>query len=189
MKTAVALLAVATALALAVPASAELAYWNGHCYEARYRPDGITWGDAQAECEADGGHLAVINSEAENDFCFDLAFDVPDMWFLDGFNNGIGPWLGGAQAEGAEEPGGGWGWVNGDPWTWTHWAYGEPNNGSGSLGGEDRLHFMCYQCLRAETWNDLLSDDLPLGYIFEFDGDCAVPAMRSTWGTIKTLYR
>ena len=33
----------------------------------------LTWADARDRCEQLGGHLAVIESEAENQFVFELA--------------------------------------------------------------------------------------------------------------------
>jgi len=46
----------------------------------------------------------------------------------DGHGNTGGPYLGGYQPFGAEA-GSAWKWVTDEPWNWTGWAAGEPNNG------------------------------------------------------------
>ena len=48
-------------------------------------------------------------------------------------------WLGGFQdltSPNYSEPSGGWTWVTGEPWSYTNWFPGEPNN---TGGGEDYL--------------------------------------------------
>lgn len=107
---------------------------NRNYYQAVAAPDGITWSDARAateglsygRCQA---HLATITSQNEND------------WILNTFPEAAehGYWLGGTQAEGSVEPGGGWMWVTGEPFLYTNWAGGEPNN---LLGNEASLHFL-----------------------------------------------
>ena len=45
--------------------------FGGSCYIAE--ADRLTWADARARCEQLGGHLAVIESQAEDEFVFQLA--------------------------------------------------------------------------------------------------------------------
>src|SRR5437016_412417 len=94
---------------------------NGHRYEAVYAP-GLTWQEAQAACQARGGYLATITSAAENTFVKGLFENNTSFWYVDGFNNALGPWVGGVQAPGSSEPGGGWGWVTGEPFVYTDWS-------------------------------------------------------------------
>ena len=44
--------------------------WNGHYYALL--AEKLSWEDAKAACEKLGGHLVIIESEAENDFLWDL---------------------------------------------------------------------------------------------------------------------
>ena len=78
----------------------------------------------------------------------------------------FGPWLGGYEASS------GWSWVTGEPWTWSNWMPGEPNNVCPF--GEDRLHFIEY----IDQWNDLYHTGYcgPEGpvwsFIVEWSADC-----------------
>ena len=45
--------------------------FEGSCYIVE--ADRLTWSDARARCVALGGHLAIIESPAENQFVFELA--------------------------------------------------------------------------------------------------------------------
>ena len=45
-------------------------------------------------------------------------------------------WLGGFQEPGSSEPGGGWKWVTGEPWSYTAWYGNEPNE---ATPGEDYI--------------------------------------------------
>ena len=70
-----------------------------------------------------------------------------------------------------------WEWITGEPFTYAHWAYGEPNNANGVediimiLADRNRDKFWF------ATWNDIGSDasDHPyfgkanLGFICEWD--------------------
>ncbi len=119
-------------LTVAAFAQAELVRFEetGHFYEAVAEPDGITWEEAQAACETRGGYLATITSATENDFAFNLIDDLA-FWFIDGYNNAIGPWIGGFQPDGSPEPSGNWQWLTGESWVFANWGTGEPNNFGG----------------------------------------------------------
>ena len=45
--------------------------FEGSCYTMETQ--GLTWADARARCVDGGGHLAIIESPAENQFVFELA--------------------------------------------------------------------------------------------------------------------
>jgi hypothetical protein len=125
-----------------------------------------------------GGHLASITSAAENAFVYSLVSPDPTLWVLEGATgNGIGPWLGAFQPPGSPEPGGGYQWVDGEPFVYTNWAPWEPSNGVGSpgnagLGIEDRIHFFGSGGLIGSGWNDYPAAPappqiLPVSYIVE----------------------
>ena len=136
---------------------------NGHCYKAVAVTNGITWTQAEKLARAEGGYLACITSEQENGFVFKL-IDSPKL-----FNAwGSGPALGGWQLDGSTEAGGGWCWVSGEPWNYSNWISGQPDN---TGGGQDRLSF-CRGSPNAPgaTWDDIHRNDKSLpGYVIERD--------------------
>jgi hypothetical protein len=142
---------------------------NGHWYRWERRPNGITWSAAKLASEQIGGHLATIHTGAENGFVFNLTLPTAE------WQNRFGPWLGGYQPAGSSEPGGGWRWVTDEPWSWTGWLSGEPNN-SACSGPEDSLHFIEY----GSVWNDLPGDigfpntcNSPnWSFVIEWSADC-----------------
>ena len=77
------------------------------------------WDEAIAEAEANGGFLAVINSEEENDFLADHILATAWIGYTDEANEGT------------------FVWVNGDPTTYTKWSSGEPNNQGVNGGSAD----------------------------------------------------
>ena len=142
---------------------------NGHCYQAVLAP-GLSWDDAQAACVARGGHLVTITSEEENAFVFSLVSSDTAFWYVDAFNNGLGPWLGGYQPDGSAEPSGGWRWVTDEPFDYTNWEAGQPDEGGG--GSQNRLRFIKLDGVMGDKWDDGESDNPPAhrnGYIFEHD--------------------
>ncbi len=138
---------------------------NGHWYGLEsVGPSGISYTDAQAAALRCGGYLATITSAEENAFVYSLTRYSPDAWYDSG-GSGLGPWLGGFQPEGSVEPGGGWTWVTGEPWSYANWTPGEPNN----LGLENHLHFYASGARMGPRWNDLPENNPVRGYVIEFD--------------------
>ena len=137
---------------------------NGHYYEAFVVPGGVSWSDAKVLAEQAGGYLATIHSEAENSFVFDL-INNSVYWGEPEWNGGgSGPWLGGYQLEGADEPDGGWVWVTGESWTYDNWASGWggvdlPDNAFDA----DKLHFIhvwsSHPSIPTPYWDDLQDVD------------------------------
>lgn len=169
------------ALALAAPSTAQLVQWpaasggNGHYYEVVLVPAGVSWTQAQVAAQTRGGYLATTTSAAENTFVFQLV-DHPQYWNQEptGGSN-LGPWLGGYQTfDSGSTPNANWVWVTGEPWSYTNWFVGEPNNFLGS--GEDYLSFKCHgttNC-RSGGWNDLPDAISTFGtavkaYVVEYD--------------------
>lgn len=135
---------------------------NDHFYNAIVVPGGLPWEDARLNAESVGGYLATLTSEAENAFVFSLV-DAPEFWFPSGGHN-HGPWLGGLQPPGSPEPAGGWEWVTGEPWSYTHWHPTQPDNN----GNQDRVIFYSSDLSRASTWDDIGGAQIPIrGYVVE----------------------
>lgn len=143
---------------------------NGHSYElvadaglkwevARDNAESLEWQGAQ-------GHLVTITSAAEDDFIHNNVLPITSQTTA---------WLGGFQDPGISEPpnDAGWMWVIGEPWGYTNWDSGEPNQS----GEEDYLEMFGL----TGTWNDIdnTPDGQNVGYIVEYD--TAIPTV-SEWG-------
>lgn len=91
--------------------------FNGHYYE-RYDYH-MTWTQAQAFCEARGGHLVAITDQAEQDAVFDLVSAGPNNTYYIG------------ATDAAQE--GSWKWVSGETVSFNKWdpQAPEPNGGTG----------------------------------------------------------
>jgi hypothetical protein len=127
----------------------------------------MTWAGASDLAQRSLGYLATVGSEAENQLVFGL-IDDPIYW-MDAGNAQAGPWIGGLQTPGGEEPAGGWQWVTGEPFTFTAWRDGEPNDVG---GGEDRVNFMGGPMAgRGPFWNDA-------------GGGAAMPALVVEWDVL-----
>lgn len=166
------------------PATAEdWAQWggNGHYYKPVTAPGGISWDDAQADAVSQGGYLATIASEAENEFVFSLIED-PEYWNFDSYV--CGPWIGGFQPPGTPEPAEGWEWVSGEPFTYTNWYPDQPDDG----GGEDYLHF--WGNPPSSAWNDLNQSAIPVvGYVIESVPEPATLMLLAVGGLLVTERR
>lgn len=81
---------------------------------------------------------------------------------LDMNRNGKNLWIGASRDEN-----GTWTWVTGEPWEYTNWNDGEPNNSSNVVANETCAAVWPY------GWNDLANDNLyeQSGYICEWDGN------------------
>lgn len=103
-----------------------------HYYEAVYVSSGnLNWFQAAKLAEDAGGYLASINSKKENEFIFNMVSDKKFFWSFPKYDGkqkhnhyeiSIGPFLGGYQVEGSEEPVKGWKWLSGEPFEYTNWA-------------------------------------------------------------------
>jgi len=93
---------------------------TGHAYTLI--PESLSWMEAKTQAEStllDGqaGYLATFTSKDEQN------------WTLQnlGIAQGDYFWIGAYQESDGEEPGGGWRWVTDEPWDFTFWFSGEPN--------------------------------------------------------------
>ena len=111
--------------------------FNGHTYGVY--DVGLTWTEAKTYCESLGGHLATITSQEEQDFIFSLLTNVSRPYYF----------LGGCKEDNSMK------WITGEPFTYTNWAPGEPNN----IRGQE-FYLMIYTGNDAENnytpgmWND-----------------------------------
>lgn len=100
---------------------------------------GFRWDDVESLCESGGGHLLTVTSEEEWEFVKGLLQNGTKKCYWLGAND--------VATEGTFL------WVTGEPFEFTDWAAGEPNND----GAEDYLEI--------ETWNEYRWND------GEVDGD------------------
>ncbi len=107
---------------------------DGHRYQV-FDLGETSWQAAKAYCEAQGGHLATITSQSENDYI---------LGFLKIINCGSAYF--GLSDSGTE---GDWRWVTGERYLYSNWASGEPDNGN---GGEN--YGMFYSGYENGKWND-----------------------------------
>jgi len=86
--------------------------FNGHTYQVF--DTSLTWHEAKAYCESLGGHLVTINSVDEQNFIETLLSDAQRNHY----------WIG-ATDEASE---GNWRWITGEPWGYSNWDVGQPDN-------------------------------------------------------------
>lgn len=142
----------------------EIFTYNGHSY-AFYDAkdyDLATYSSVSNFCKEQGGHLAVINDQSENDFLFGLVTSHYD-----------GPVFFGYSDENKE---GKWEW-DGDESSYENWTQGGdwdlPDNGAGYGGDEDYAEFN-YDTIhdwspRDGTWNDAPFMDNTSVFICEWE--------------------
>jgi hypothetical protein len=128
-------------------------FWpeNEHYYRIVWTP-GIRWSSAQAAAMAAGGYLATCTSGNENEFVFSLLADP--SWWIKSDSAYFGPWLGGWQGDETQGPDKDWVWSTGEPWSFTAWAAGQPDDARGR--SENALHYFYTEPEGpSPTWNDL----------------------------------
>ncbi|MBR5619800.1 MAG: leucine-rich repeat protein, partial [Clostridia bacterium] len=114
----------------------------------------INWHWAKALCEKMGGHLATVTSSDENSIVGSLVNGA--------VTNGstLAQFAIGGTDELTE---GSWRWVTGEPWSYTNWASGQPDNYNGNQ------NYASYWQSGA-TWDDYQGRTTSgVGFICEFD--------------------
>ncbi len=131
---------------------------NGHYYGLVIFPDTNSFADTKAAAEVMsyaglGGHLATITSQEEQDFVYALF-------------GATGARIGAIQPGDAgtpdPDPAAGWEWVTGEPWGYTAWIGGEPNDCGCQGYDEDTIQ------LKAGGWNDVDGGGAG-GFVVEYD--------------------
>ena len=110
-------------------------------------PNNISWTAAQTAAGqltylGRPGRLVTITSQPENDF------------LRDSFST-TGAWIGGFQPLGSPEPAGGFQWITNEPFIFTSWGSGEPNNNSGDPNNPNERFIAIDD---NGNWNDVNSD-------------------------------
>lgn len=101
------------------PAEAQVFQFGGSFYQLTSAP--LSWAAAQAEAVSKGGHLTDVLNAAEQNFL--------QTTFLSGANETRVLWIGATdiQQEGV------WRWTTGQPFQYSNWSVGEPNNCAGGV--------------------------------------------------------
>jgi len=146
-----------------------------HYYDAISAPNGINWNAAFDSAEGYGGYLATMTSQAENNFVFSL-IDPSRCWYQrPGTGKLAGPWIGGSQLFGAEEPDSGWHWGTSESMNYVSWSPGQPDNN----GNENALHFGESTMVRVPTWDDASAlDDSIRGFVRELSADSTTVGLQ-----------
>lgn len=134
---------------------------TGHYYAFVEQPS--TWLDAYSATTTgwlgDSGYLATVGSAQENKFIADMVT-----------TSAVSTWIGGHQAPGASEPGGGWGWVTGEPWSYANWRGDAPNDDRSDRGiNEDAVHLYGTDTWSTGHWNDLAETRELKSYVVEIE--------------------
>lgn len=131
---------------------------NGHYYD--YITTGMTWTQARSDAAMRSylgmqGYVASITSESESNFV--------NSAFISGKMAGThaGPWVGAWQRSGNANAFDGWRWTTGEPFGFSAWAAGEPNDWKAV--DENAIHYM-----RELGWNDRPRDMSATGYLVEY---------------------
>jgi hypothetical protein len=109
---------------LSLPNTSFAVFWNDgsviHEYQI-FQSSGISWDNAASWINANLGsnwHLATITSPAEQSFIDINVFgNLSREYWIGGYQNPIDP-----------PPSANWHWVTGEPWVYTNWTPGEPND-------------------------------------------------------------
>jgi len=110
---------------------------NGHWYQGVVvSTEGASWTKARAFAVARGADLAVVPSVVFADWLFNNTVNNNSLWCENG-----GPWVGGYQEAGSDEPGGGWMWVDGSSILPAVWSVGQPDNSTVCGGDNNRMGY------------------------------------------------
>lgn len=115
---------------------ADAVEWNGHYYYLFTEPVD-SYEEAVAFCQAQGGYMATATSDRESRFLYNYLLD-----------SGISEYVYLGATDRAEE--GVWVWSNGEPFDYTNWNSGEPNN---DVDGEHEMAM--HRLLEDGMWNDI----------------------------------
>jgi len=125
-----------------------------------------------------GGYLASITSPAENRFIASLMNGDQNLFWIYydkkyGITAKMGAWIGLVQTKGAQEPRGGWAWENGEPFTYTNWDSGTPNEVK--PGDNYGMFFAGFRgqrdvkTLYVERWDDMGPNDGTGSFVVEIE--------------------
>jgi hypothetical protein len=127
---------------------------NGHWYRVVIGQVDVTWVESRGAAEGQGGHLATLNSLAENAWVHAMVIAHPAAFM------NHGPWLGGSYGDQ------GWQWVTGEPWRFTAWT---PENPSGDGTG---MGYWEITNPASASWNDAPESNHMVSSVVEWSADC-----------------
>lgn len=134
---------------------------NGHYYAAIDLGEAVNWLDCNRAArllryKGLRGHLVTITTPEESQFVVEhFRGQEHNGYFLGAYQD--------KTARDYSKPAGGWRWVTGEPWNFTNWHAGEPNDVSGS--NPSVLNMM-----PDGGWNDTIVDDgNGKGFVVEFE--------------------
>jgi hypothetical protein len=148
---------------------------NGHWYQ--FVSTILTWPEAWDAAGAMSwmgvqGHLATITSQEELDF---VRTEIEALvWFQ--------AWLGGYQDPPGSAPDQNRHWITCEPWAFTAWGLGEPND-HGGPGSESYL--ILSNDFEPAAWAD--AGDGSYRYLVEFE-ETPSSASPTTWSRLKSLF-
>ncbi|MFO0375804.1 MAG: hypothetical protein ACK51N_02020, partial [bacterium] len=94
--------------------------------------------------------------------------DRPSLWAPIAGGGQQGPFIGLRQADGAQEPAGGWGWVNGESFSATSWAPGQPGNNTPGNNENAGAYLVAAGVVRSPQWHDVPSDAPGRSFLLEY---------------------
>lgn len=109
--------------------------FKGHYYKVFN--DGMTWQDAKKTCEDMGGHLVTITSILEQEIVKKLVVAEGTKGYY---------WMGGFRNENDNLE-----WITGEGFSYSNWAYGDPNN----EGGIENAVAVCHHQSLEGRWFDI----------------------------------
>ncbi|MHC4976397.1 MAG: lectin-like protein [Planctomycetota bacterium] len=172
-----ALIAGICALIFAVPTLGQFVEYNGVYYAYSNNP-GANWPDAEAAAgtltlNGYAGRLAIITSEAENNFVKTLFPPFAEA-----------AWLGGYQADPDAASNATWTWINGAPLTYTNWS----QTGSGGTQPDDNgFNFGISESYLAMWGTDSACAGGPLGTWHDFSNADGVGDLSRIDGMIVEM--
>jgi hypothetical protein len=110
----------------------------------------LSWPDAEAQAQAQGGHLATISDAEENSWAYAQFGGRQEVWIglTDAGSRGV------------------WAWSSGEVFDFHSWAPGEPNN---LFGIED---FAVFSTTTEAAWRDIITTATRYGIIEVVSMDC-----------------
>ncbi|MCD7758001.1 MAG: ABC transporter substrate-binding protein [Clostridiales bacterium] len=124
-----------------------------------------SWDAVEAFCEEMGGHLAVIDSQEENDALYQYVLDSGLTLAFFGYSD--------------QDEEGNWQWVAGDS-SYTNWLEGQPNNGAANSNGSAENYAEFSKDAADGTWNDAPFGANTYHFICEWDCDTSEDAADVT---------
>lgn len=126
----------------------------------KYYDISLSYNLAKKYCEENGGYLACITSEEENELIASKLHN-DNFYYYIGAND--------VDVEGE------FCWINGETFTYTNWSSGDPNSSKVNDCNEEYVGIDCNG-----KWRDMTGQGTRIGFIAEFDKDITLPESSET---------